>query len=339
MPTNSYFIGANAGPRFAEELKNTKEELFNLIPSLRTWWNETQHQLHVSIANCDGQKMSGAGFPKTTESVNDIKERNKRLSQKIQAVFNNIPKSIFMVPHEIEISNPSGHIFLTFSAPHLITEDVKALQEVHEHCMKAISEESTLSFNPAFCFTGYKPHVTIGQVKSSAGNFPSSHEIQAALIELQKHKKAILNLFTDLQKIRMLTLYTFDLIYSLPLDKGIKQYEDFRSATGATSLTLCAHNIPPRDYGITRVTRDLQNNVQITCVNSAKTQEFLEFVQQFGIKTTNNQGLLTMPIQEYDKIIAGKVAGCFNSKTLKLAPLQAPAPASMASPIQWRKKL
>jgi hypothetical protein len=326
MPTNSYFIGANAGPRFAEELKNTKEALFNSIPSLRTWWSEIQHQLHVSIANCDGQKTAGPGFPKTTESVAEIQKRNQRLSQKIQAVFDNIPKSIFMIPHDIEISNPSGHILLTFAAPHLITEDAKALQEVHESCMNAISDEQTLSFNPAFCFAGYKPHISIGQVKGQGGNFPTQQEIQAAQLKLNKHKKIILNTFTDLQKIRMLTLYTFDLMYSLPLDKGVKQYEDFRNATGANSLTLATRSIAPRDYGITSVTRDLQNNVQIVCTNSTKTQAFLEFVQQFGILVRHTQGIVTIPITEYDKIIAGKIAGCFNSSALKLAPISVPAP-------------
>lgn len=328
MPTNSYFVGADVGPKFAEELEQVKKSLLENTP-LKKWWDKSDHPLHLSIAYCNGKKDRTPGqFPKTTESVQAIENRNRCLQTKIQGILNGISKSIFMVPHDIEIADQSGYIFLTFNSPCLADEDPKALHEIHNQCIAVFSEfKPSLDWDPKYCGAHFKPHLSIGRVNAQ-GKVPTAQEIQVAKLELEKYKKEILKALTDLQKIQMLTLYQFNFFYNLPLDHA-PEFTGYRHQKGSDSVQLAARQIPSRNYGVTGVTLTPQNNVQVTFSNDKHKEDFRRFVFQFGMQIKTQGPMLILNIDEYEKIVQGKVVGCNKLVVVAPKPVPVPAPASI----------
>lgn len=311
MPfSNSYIFKSDLGPKFKNQLEAVVDQF--MYQGRLAWWDRNPHPLHMTIASGDGKKLKS----KTVETQQIIEKRNERLIKGIRELFATCNQSLFMLPSNIRISD-TGFILLEFVPAPLEGEDTKKLQEIHERfVMMGLTEE--LSINLDFCFQKFQPHVSIGKVKTNSGlKYPTAQEVKAARENLALHKNAILKELLDPNKVRILNLFNFSVVYSLPIDDS---FHAFRKAKGKEWL-LGKHEIPPRNFGVSKVTAT-DNNYTLHFKKIEDAKRCSHFMFQMGIfsnekntispKTIGSENTLLLSLVEYSKI-AGVIDKCYPS--------------------------
>lgn len=320
MPfTNSYILKSNLGPLFKEELQKAVGQVIK-GNKFDTWWGPNPHELHLTIASGDGIKEG----KKTTESTFSIQKRNEIFKQKMSDIFGVFSKSILMIPHNIRISQ-YGFIILEFMPAPMDTEEMKTLQELHNRFVD-LGKKSNMKFNLEFCYDNFRPHVSIGKVKTRipGRKYPTLEEVSAAAEIINKNKTKILAQL-DIDKVRILNIYNLELGYSVPLDK---EFALLRSNLGDYSV-LAKKELPPRDYNVLSVTPSKDKSEMILQFSDpAKTKKCEEFLFQLGIFCKKNRGdissqnpnCITLTQQEYSRV-AGMIKNCYPPKTAKVPAL------------------
>lgn len=315
MPfTNSYIFKSNLGPRFKEELLLAVNNVVQ-TRGFDAWWGPNPHQLHLTIASGDGIKER----KKTLESWADIEKRNKAVEDGMAKVLAAVSKSIFMIPHNIRVSK-TGFIILEFTPAPMNSEELKTLQELHNRFV-TLGQQHKMVFNLDFCFNNFRPHVSIGKVKTNVAGRrdPTAEEVKAACEKIEGNKNKILASL-DIDKVRMLNIYDFEVSYSLPLDDKFADYK--RSALGDCRV-LAKKTLPPRDFDIVAVAASKgRDEFVLQFGDAGKAKQCAEFLFQLGIagkkgtivtpKEIQANNSLILNRQEYLKI-AGMIKKCLPS--------------------------
>jgi hypothetical protein len=140
---------------------------------------------------------------------------------------------------------------------------------------------------------------------------------------LIENKQIILAALQDPQKIRALTIFNFDFTYNLPADLQDQAFVAYRARNGGDSIVLAQSTIAPRDYGVQSVS-PTQGKVQLTFDNTSNMKAFEAFFFQFGLEKEKAGLHITIPYDQYEKNVQGKVNHCY--AVTASAPKVVPAP-------------